>query len=86
MEELLAVNAALRTELMAAEDMLEFERNKFEKLLITQEADIAERISTSISLELQAIRDLACYLGEDDRKRFNRRLDRIDRYLSEFGG
>ncbi len=83
---LTAKNLELQKELATSENLLEFERNKYENLLRTQEADIAERISSGISLELQAIRDLVCYLEEDDRRRFNRRLARIDRYLSEFGG
>lgn len=76
----------LREEREAAENMLDYEKNKFKKQLETQEAGLAEQITADIALELQAIRDLVEYLDADDQKRFRRRLDRIDRYLQEFGG
>lgn len=75
-----------REECEAAENRLDYEKNKFEKQLKTQEAGLAEQITSDIALELQAIRDLVDYLDEDDQKRFRRRLDRIDCYLKEFGG
>lgn len=91
--ELQEENTVLRTDIQrlseerdAAENMLDFEKNKFEKQLETQEAGLAEQITADIALELQAIRDLVEYLEPDDQKRFRRRLDRIDRYLQEFGG
>lgn len=92
-QELQEENALLRTDIQqlseerdAAENMLDFEKNKFEKQLETQEAGLAEQMTADIALELQAIRDLVEYLDPDDQKRFRRRLDRIDRYLQEFGG
>lgn len=79
-------NDQLVEERNAAENMLGYEKNKFEKQLQSQEAGLAGQISADISLELQALRELVEYLGEDDQRRFRRRLDRIDRYLQEFGG
>ena len=70
----------------AAENMLAYEKNKFEKQLKTQETGIADQLAADIGLELQAMRDLVEYLDESDQKRFRRRLDRIDRYLQGFGG
>ena len=76
----------LSEEREAAENMLEYEKNKFAKHLKTQEAGLAEQLTADITLELQALRDLIEYLNPDDQKRFRRRLDRIDRCLQEFGG
>ena len=77
---------AITKERNDAENLLEFEKNKFEKQLESQEAGVADHLSSEIGLELLALRDLVEHLAEDEQKRFRRRLDRIDRYLSEFGG
>lgn len=79
-------NEQLADERDATENMLEYEKTKFKKIIQTREAGIAEQISNDIGLELLAMRDLVEYLEEDDKQRFRRRLDRIDRYLQEFGG
>lgn len=76
----------LREERDAAENMLAYEKNKFETQLRSQEVGLADQLSADIDLELQALRDLVEYLDEPDQKRFRRRLDRIDRFLREFGG
>ncbi len=70
----------------AAESMLEYEKNKFAKLLQSQKSGLADQLTADIALELQALRELVEYLEPDDQKRFRRRLDRIDGYLQEFGG
>ena len=70
----------------AAESMLEYEKNKFVKLLQSQKSGLADQLTADIALELQALRELVEYLESDDQKRFRRRLDRIDGYLQEFGG
>ena len=70
----------------AAESMLEYEKNKFEKLLKSQKSGLVDQLTADIALELQALRELVEYLEPDDQKRFRRRLDRIDGYLEEFGG
>lgn len=70
----------------AAENMLAYEKNKFERQLRSQEMGLADQLASDIGLELQAMRDLVEYLDESDQKRFRRRLDRIDRYLQGFGG
>lgn len=84
--ELTAQIEQLQAEKEAAENMLDFEKNKFEKQLESQEAGVADQLSSDIGLELLALRELVEYLPEDQQKRFRRRLDRIDRYLHEFGG
>ena len=68
-----------------AENMLSFERNKFQRLMETREAGIAEELSDRLKLELQAIGEIAEYLGDDDKRRIQRRLQRIDKILSAFG-
>lgn len=70
---------------MHTEDMLEYERNKYERLLKSQGSGIAKELQDTIKLELLAIRDIAEYVPEDDKRRILRRLDRIDKYLEEFG-
>lgn len=64
-----------------ARAMLDFETHKFENLLKTREEGVAERYYSSISLELEAIRELCDYIGENDQKRILRRLDRISSIL-----
>ena len=75
-----------KEERTAAENMLDYERNKFEKLIATQEAGAAAQISEDISLELIALREIAENMEAVDQKRILRRVDRIERYLKEFGG
>lgn len=70
----------------AAEDMLEYERNKFKRQMETKEAGLAEQLSDNLSLEIQAIRETVEYVDEDNQRRILRRLQRIDKILHEFGG
>lgn len=79
-----AKNALLRREKETAEKMLEYERNKFKRQLQAKEAGIAEELAEAISLEIQAIRDLCGYITEDDSRRIQRRLQRIDEILKGF--
>ena len=76
----------LSDEKAAAEDMLDYEKNKFEKLIVRQAAGAAARISKSISLDLVGLRDIAKNLEETSQKRVLRRVDRIEQYLQEFKG
>ena len=70
----------------AAENMLEYEKNKFSNLLQSQKSGLAQQLSADIALEIEALRGLLEYLDEADQKRIRRRLDRIDGYLEDFGG
>ena len=81
--ELEAENKELRAGIKSAEDMLDYERNKYERLLVQADSDIAEKIRHWIGLELEGIRDVAAHVPENDSRRIIRRLDRIERYLSE---
>lgn len=72
----------LQAALEQSEGMLEFERNKYARLLAEQEQGIREDIHDRIALELQAIFDLCDYLPGEDARRIRRRLERIDRILS----
>lgn len=76
----------LTEERTAAESMLEYEKNKFEKLLQSQKSGLVDQLTADIALELKALKELVEYLEPDDQKRFRRRLERIDGYLLEFGG
>lgn len=77
---------AFQIERDAAENMLDYEKNKYEKQLDAQGADLAEQLTYDIGLELEALRDLVNHLDSNNQRRFLRRLDRIDCYLREFGG
>ena len=70
----------------AAENMLDYEKNKYEKQLDAQGADLAEQLMYDIGLELEAIRGLVDRLDQNNQRRFLRRLDRMEQYLREFGG
>lgn len=76
----------LREERTSAEDMLEYERNKFQRQMETKEAGLADQLSEDLSLEIQAIRETVEYIDEDNQRRILRRLQRIDKILHEFGG
>ena len=69
-----------------AENMLEFERNKYQLQMQTKEAGIAEQLSEDLKLEIQAIKETVEYIDEDNKRRIQRRLQRIDKILHEFGG
>jgi hypothetical protein len=76
----------LKDERDAAENMLEYEKNKFSNLLQSQKSGLAQQLSADIAREMEALRGLLEYLDEADQKRIRRRLDRIDGYLEDFGG
>ena len=86
MEVLKSQAQAFQAERDAAENMLDYEKNKYEKQLDAQGADLAEQLYYDIGLELEALRELVDHLDLNNQRRFLRRLDRMDRYLREFGG
>ena len=75
----------LRKELSYAENRLEFERHCFRRQMEMKEAGIAEELAKMLALELLGIREIADHVGENDRRRILRRLQRIDRILGDFG-
>ena len=77
--------AQLKKDLKAAENMLEFERNRFQLQMKLKETGLANLLSRKIGLEIQAIRETAEYVDEDNQRRLYRRLDRIDNILKNFG-
>lgn len=66
-----------------AENMLEFEKNKFAHQIKSQEAGVSKQLSYEIGLDLQDLRELVEHLNDADKRRIIRRLDRIDRTLLE---
>lgn len=76
--------AELQQELEHSENMRSFDRNMYQKLLAEQWSGIAQTMYDSIHLELEAMHDLTEYLSEDDKRRFVRRLNRIEAYLQDF--
>ena len=81
-----AENGQLIQDREAAENMLEYEKNKFAKLLQSQKSGLADQLTADIALELQALRELVEHLEPGEQNKINRRLNRIDEYLREFGG
>lgn len=77
---------AFQAERDAAENMLEYEKNKYEKQLKARGAGLAKRLAYDIGLELETLWDLIEYLEPDDQRRFRKQLDCIERSLREFGG
>ena len=91
--DLLEENSGLRTEIQqlteernAAENMLDFEKNKYELQLKTRSSGLAKQLTYEIGLELETLRDLVEGLDPNNQRRFGRRLDSIEQYLREFGG
>ena len=80
---LTAENEKLKAEKTAAENMLEYERHKYQRQLSAQESGIIEHFLNAVGLELQAIYDLTEYLEESDKRRIRRRLNRINDILLE---
>jgi len=66
------------------ENRLEYERNKYERIIRDQERGICEALEKDLQLELSALRDIAEHVNEDDRRRIIRRLNRIEERLHEF--
>lgn len=85
-EKLSQENDQLKQNNISAENMMEFERNKYERQMMLKEQGIARHLSKKLKLELQSIRESIKYIGEDDRLRIARRLDRIDKILQGLGG
>ena len=85
-DELEAECAQLRKEREASENMLEFEKNRFQRQMQSKDAGLAKQLSKKIELEIQAIRETAEYVDEDNQRRLYRRLGRIDDILKNFGG
>ena len=85
-EQLSQENIQLKQNNISAENMMEFERNKYERQMMLKEQGIARHLSKKLNLELQSIRESIKYIGEDDRLRIARRLDRIDKILQGLGG
>lgn len=86
LESLESEGAQLRKERSEAESMLEYERNRYQQQMLTKEAGLAEQLASALKLEIQAIRETAEYIDEDNQVRILRRLNRIDDILMEFGG
>ena len=80
-QELLARIKTLEAEKLQAENMLEYERNKFEKQMRDKEAGIIEELYDKLELELLAIKETAEYIDDDNKRRIMRRLQRIDDIL-----
>lgn len=74
-------NEKLARDKIATENMMDFERNKYERQMMLAEKEISEQLAEDLSLELQAIRETTEYINEADRRRICRRLDRIDEIL-----
>lgn len=73
--------AELKAEVEYGRNYLEYERNKYERLLEMEEHGIVADLNQKLKLELDALRDIASYVPDDDQKRILRRLGRIDEIL-----
>ena len=77
--------AETQKQLVAEQDMLEYERNKYERLLARQGKGLAKELMSRIYLDLEALRDIAQNITEPDKTRVLRRIRRIAEYCEEFG-
>ena len=76
-------NAELAEAKTEAENMLDYERNKYERMLDNLEKEIKEGLRRNLKMELEAVRENAQYVDAIYRKRIVRRCDRIDEALNE---
>ncbi len=74
----------LELERNAAENRLEYERNRFERIMAGKDAAIAAALGKKLELELDALREIADHVDEAERRRMLRRLQRIDDIVGRF--
>ena len=79
-----AENAELRKQVQAERDYLDYEKNKYQNFIDELGDDIASKILDTITLELNALDELAERMPENCARRVSRRVKRIRDYLAEF--
>lgn len=79
-----AENAELRKQVQAERDYLDYEKNKYQNFIDELGDDIASKILDTITLELNALDELAERMPENFARRVFRRVKRIRDYLAEF--
>ena len=79
-----AENAELRKQVQAERDYLDYEKNKYQNFIDELGDDIASKILDTITLELDALDELAERMPENFSHRVSRRVSRIRDYLTEF--
>ena len=79
-----AENAELRKHVQAERDYLNYEKNKYQNFIDGLGDDIASKILDTITLELDALDELAERMPENFARRVSRRVKRIRDYLAEF--
>ena len=65
------------------EGRLVFEKNKYELQVAELSADLSEKITDTIELELQGMEDITARLDEKNKDRLERFIARIRRKLSD---
>lgn len=76
--------ALLRNALAESDNRLEYWRNWYYQQMREKERAIAESLADELRLELQAISETTEYIDDDNKRRIRRRLQRIERILSQF--
>ena len=79
-----AENTELRKQVQAERDYLDYEKNKYQNFIDELGDDIASKILDTITLELDALDELAKRMPENFSHRVSRRVNRIRDYLTEF--
>ena len=72
-----------REKVQNLEGRLVFEKNKYEYQVAELSADLSEKITNSIEIELLGIGDITARLDEKNKHRIERFIARIRRKLSE---
>lgn len=83
-DELLSRIKILEKQRDDAENMLEYERNKFARIMQSRESGIAEQIADDIELELNAIAETAEFLEDLNKRRILKRVKQIHEILSDY--
>ena len=76
----------LKEEIVLKDNMLKFEKNRFEQQFISKEKNLMSEVENVIGLEIEGIEGIADRLPEKERERILRYIRRIRERITELGG
>ena len=76
----------LKEELELKENMLKFEKNRFEQQFISKEKNLMSEVESVIGLEIEGIEGIADRLPARERERILRYIRRMRERIIELGG
>ena len=76
----------IKDDLVLKDNMLKFEKNKFEQQFINKEKNLMVEVESVIGLEIEGIEGIANRLPEKEQERIMRYIRRIKERITELGG